>query len=75
MTTTNFENNELEAMAEIDNSAVARAMLKKTGIQAVLDREDITEVAVNQGGVILLRGKMAGSKSKLQNAPIITSRR
>lgn len=52
----NLENEELEA-GRIDNSAVARAMLKKTGIQAILDREDITEVAVNQGGRIFFEGK------------------
>lgn len=42
---------------EIDNSAVARAMLQKTGIQAVLDQDGVTEVAVNQGGVIYFEGK------------------
>ncbi|MDF3088613.1 hypothetical protein OXU57_09780 [Haemophilus influenzae] len=52
----NLENEELEA-GHIDNSAVARAMLKKTGIQAILDREDITEVAVNQGNRIFFEGK------------------
>ena len=52
----NLENEELEA-GRIDNSAVARAMLKKTGIQAILDREDITEVAVNQGNRIFFEGK------------------
>lgn len=39
-------------MTSIDNSAVARAMLAKTGIQAVLDMQGVTEVAVNQGGKI-----------------------
>lgn len=37
----------------IDKSAVARAMLKKTGIQAILDQVGVTEVAINQGGEIL----------------------
>ena len=33
----NLENEELDLASDIDSSAVARAMLKKTGIQAVLD--------------------------------------
>ena len=50
----NLENEELLEAGHIDNSAVARAMLKKTGIQSILDREDITEV-------FSLRVKMAGN--------------
>ena len=53
----NLENEELLEAGPIDNSAVARAMLKKTGIQSILDREDITEVAVNQGNRIFFEGK------------------
>ncbi|WP_249962160.1 P-type DNA transfer ATPase VirB11 [Histophilus somni] len=41
----------------IDSSAVARAMLKKTGIQDVLDIDGVTEIAVNQGGKILFEGR------------------
>lgn len=40
-----------------DNSDLARLYLNKTGIQALLNLEDITEVAVNQPGRIWYEGR------------------
>lgn len=46
-----------EKIERIDSSSVARALLKKTGLQKFLDRDDITEVCVNQGGRIFFEGR------------------
>lgn len=40
-----------------DNSDIARLYLAKTGIQALLDREGLTEVAINQPGRIWYEGR------------------
>ncbi|MHB9331421.1 P-type DNA transfer ATPase VirB11 [Phytobacter ursingii] len=40
-----------------DNSDIARLYLEKTGIQALLNRDDLTEVAINQPGRIWYEGR------------------
>lgn len=44
----------IESLAQqhIDSSSMARALLKQTGLQEILDYEGITEIAINQGNEI-----------------------